>query len=67
MKYDYQCGECDREYEVEVVATSRIEKRRVVRPACPHCKSRKNQKKLFRPVPISFKGTGFYTTDKDEK
>ena len=65
MRYDYRCEKCEKEFEVEVVATNRLEGRRSVSPKCPHCKSRK-VKKLIRPAGIVFKGSGFYKTDKEK-
>ena len=53
--YDYECGQC----------THKFEQRRSfsegARTTCPKCSS--EAKRLFAPVPIVFKGSGFYVTD----
>jgi len=53
--YEYACEKCGH----------RFEQRRKVsdRPAskCPHCRSR--VKRVFAPVGIIFKGSGFHVTD----
>ncbi len=53
--YDYECPECGLVFEVkqsfddEAVAD------------CPQCQSA--SRRMFTPVPIIFKGSGFYITD----
>lgn len=53
--YDYECGHCAHKFEERksfsegAIAT------------CPQC--RKEAKRIFVPVPIVFKGSGFYVTD----
>ena len=53
--YDYECPECGlvfemkQSYDDEAVAD------------CPRCQSA--ARRLFTPVPIIFKGSGFYITD----
>ena len=53
--YQYVCSKCNTKFELrqsfndESVA------------ACPKCKS--ESRRLFVPVPIIFKGSGFYVTD----
>lgn len=64
MKYDYRCGDCLNEFEVEVITTSKLEGRRKVSPKCPYCES-KNVNKLIRPVRVIYKASGF--TKKVEK
>ena len=53
--YDYECGSCRNKFELrcgfhEDPAVS-----------CPECQG--EARRLFAPVPIIFKGSGFYTTD----
>ena len=53
--YEYQCCECGRRFE---------QYRRVTEPPlsrCPECRGR--VRKVFRPVGIIFKGSGFHATD----
>ncbi len=53
--YEYECGVCDfhfdkrQKFHDEPVA------------ACPKCQGK--ARRVFRPVPIIFKGSGFYITD----
>ncbi|MBI2907579.1 MAG: hypothetical protein HYX92_08000 [Chloroflexi bacterium] len=53
--YEYACGRCHHRFDVrqgfhdEPLAT------------CPKCKSA--ARRVFQPVPIVFKGSGFYCTD----
>ncbi|MCD6300003.1 MAG: hypothetical protein J7L78_02390 [Dehalococcoidales bacterium] len=54
--YEYECERCSFRFEVrkrfgEDGATS-----------CPKCQG--EARRLFSPVPIIFKGSGFYVTDK---
>ena len=53
--YEYECPKC----------SSRFEQRRSFTdesPAkCPKCK--RESRRVFSPVPIIFKGSGFYVTD----
>jgi putative FmdB family regulatory protein len=54
-RYDYECNSCSNVFEVkqgfndEPVAE------------CPECSSQ--ARRIFTPVPIIFKGSGFYVTD----
>jgi putative FmdB family regulatory protein len=54
-RYDYECNSCSNVFEVkqgfndEPVAE------------CPECTSK--ARRIFTPVPIIFKGSGFYITD----
>lgn len=54
--YEYECEDCEIQFEL---------KRRFGDEAdvseCPHCKGK--ARRLFSPVPIIFKGSGFYITD----
>lgn len=53
--YQYQCLNCNLQFDLkqdfndESIA------------ACPRC--RKSARRVFSPVPIIFKGSGFYVTD----
>ncbi len=53
--YGYRCSNCGHEFE--------IQQRMIDQPlrACPKCQGKLN--KILYPVGISFKGSGFYTTD----
>lgn len=53
--YEYECGKCSLQFEL---------KRRFNEDGssfCPQCGSEAHR--LFSPVPIVFKGSGFYVTD----
>jgi len=53
--YEYACAECGHHFE---------QYRKVTEPPprrCPKCRGR--VKKVFRPVGIIFKGSGFHVTD----
>lgn len=54
--YDYQCPDCK---DVHVVVHGFHEE---ISRDCPKCKVKLRKK--FTAVPTSFKGEGFYTTDK---
>jgi len=53
--YEYECPKC----------SNRFEQRRSFsdesRVTCPKCK--REARRVFSPVPIIFKGSGFYVTD----
>lgn len=66
MKYEYRCMACRKDFVLELAVTSKIEGRRHVGAKCPHCRS-KNVQKLISRSHVHYKGTGFYTTDKDKK
>ena len=53
--YQYSCSKCDNHFEMKQGFNddSRVD--------CPKCKS--VAKRIFLPVPIIFKGSGFYVTD----
>jgi putative FmdB family regulatory protein len=53
--YEYECEECCLRFEV----TKPFSIDRGI--ACPQCTSL--ARRLFSPVPIIFKGSGFYVTD----
>ncbi|MDQ6721793.1 MAG: FmdB family transcriptional regulator [Candidatus Dormibacteraeota bacterium] len=53
--YGYRCGSCGHEFEIRQRMTDEPLK------TCPKCKGK--LAKMLYPVGISFKGSGFYTTD----
>ena len=53
--YGYRCGSCGHEFEIQQRMSDQPIK------ACPKCQGKLN--KILYPVGISFKGSGFYTTD----
>ena len=53
--YDYRCKDCGHEFEIH---QSFSEDALTV---CPNCQG--DLRKVFNPVGISFKGTGFYKND----
>jgi putative FmdB family regulatory protein len=53
--YDYECGRCAHKFEMRKSFTEGAE------AECPQCNSQ--AKRVFVPVPIVFKGSGFYVTD----
>src|SRR6266851_3773370 len=53
--YGYRCGNCGHEFEIQQRMSDQPLK------ACPKCQGKLN--KILYPVGISFKGSGFYTTD----
>ena len=57
--YEYQCSVCKQRFEI------RQDFKDKAVAMCPVCKS--NARRLFSPVPIVFKGSGFYITDSRDK
>ncbi|MFC1592715.1 FmdB family zinc ribbon protein [Candidatus Omnitrophota bacterium] len=53
--YEYECDNCLHRFELKQNFGDRPEAN------CPQCKS--NAKRIFSPVPIIFKGSGFYVTE----
>ncbi len=53
--YGYRCGNCGHQFEI----VQRITDEPLT--ACPKCQGKLS--KVLYPVGISFKGSGFYTTD----
>ena len=53
--YGYRCSHCGHEFEIQQRMSDQPLK------ACPKCQGKLN--KILYPVGISFKGSGFYTTD----
>ncbi len=57
--YGYKCRECETEFDVfQKISDGPVEK-------CPQCGG--PVKRVFHPVGIIFKGSGFYTTDYKKK
>lgn len=54
--YEYQCRSCSTRFELRRHFDDPVD------AACPHCST--EARRLFSPVPIVFKGPGFYVTDK---
>lgn len=52
--YEYKCGECDNTFEEMHGVDERVQ-------SCPECGGK--VRRLFHPVGIIFKGSGFYSTD----
>jgi predicted nucleic acid-binding Zn ribbon protein len=69
MWYDYKClnRKCLKPFEVSLPITSKIEGRKHLGVTCPHCHSRNVVKLIPRRVHVTYKGSGFYSTDKDKK
>ena len=57
--YEYECKSCSLIFELN----RRFDQNGGAN--CPRCQS--DARRLFSPVPIVFKGTGFYVTDKVER
>ena len=53
--YDYQCPSCAHQFEVKQGFGDEPY------TSCPQCES--VSRRVFHPVPIIYKGSGFYTTD----
>ncbi len=53
--YVYRCRKCAEEFEVKGSFNDSSE------PACPRCQGK--VKRILCPVPVIFKGSGFYVTD----
>jgi putative FmdB family regulatory protein len=53
--YTYKCDSCEREFDLR---QSFKDKPVAACPVCGH-----DSRRIFCPVPIVFKGPGFYTTD----
>lgn len=54
-KYDYRCTPCDTVFEVDRPMSAKGDE------LCPQCNEPAT--KLFSPVGVAFKGTGFHNTD----
>ncbi len=57
--YEYQCKKCRYKFEVKQSFNDNSNDDPIV--TCPQCASK--AKRIFSPVPLIFKGLGFYTTD----
>lgn len=53
--YDYECSSCSFRFEVRRGFNDESD------VSCPRCQSQ--ARRVFHPVPIIFKGSGFYVTD----
>ncbi|MFC1946685.1 FmdB family zinc ribbon protein [Chloroflexota bacterium] len=53
--YEYECSECLKKFELRRSFSDESE------VVCPDCKC--TATRIFSPVPIIFKGSGFYVTD----
>lgn len=53
--YDYRCTSCDERFEVTRPMSSTAEE------CCPSCGEA--AKRVFTPVGVAFKGSGFHNTD----
>ena len=53
--YEYECSECSKKFELRRSFSDESE------VVCPDCKC--TATRIFSPVPIIFKGSGFYVTD----
>ena len=57
--YQYQCSCCNHEFDLKQSFYDDST------ASCPKCQS--GARRLFKPVPIIFKGSGFYVTDSARK
>ena len=53
--YEYQCPSCNHGFEKKQGFQEEA------MAECPECRAK--AKRIFKPVPIIFKGSGFYVTD----
>lgn len=53
--YEYRCTNCDCSFDIRQGFDAKPFS------ACPRC--RNEARRIFRPTPIIFKGSGFYVTD----
>ncbi len=53
--YEYRCRECDHQFEIQQLLSDDA------LTECPACSG--DLRKVFSPVGIAFKGSGFYKTD----
>jgi len=54
--YEYECGKCGKTFELEHGVDEDPPRKR-----CPECRGK--LRKVFNPVGIVFKGSGFYVND----
>ena len=57
--YQYLCPSCNHKFEIRQPFSDNGQ------ASCPKCKN--GARRLFIPVPIIFKGSGFYVTDSAKK
>jgi len=53
--YEYECGQCGNKFEMRKRFTEGAS------AECPECRA--TAQRVFSPVPIVFKGSGFYVND----
>ena len=53
--YQYECEDCSTQFELRRSFDDETES------TCPKCKGK--TRRIFSPVPVIFKGSGFYITD----
>jgi putative FmdB family regulatory protein len=53
--YEYQCSDCNHRFEKK----QSFQEDAIAE--CPECRAK--ARRVFKPVPIIFKGSGFYVTD----
>ena len=53
--YEYQCSDCNHRFEKKQSFQEEA------MAECPKCRAK--ARRIFKPVPIIFKGSGFYITD----
>lgn len=61
MKYLYKCYGCDNEFDVELKLKHVLNSAKFPKHRCPVCKG--VARKISHPIPVHYKGTGFYSTD----
>ena len=57
--YQYVCPSCNNKFEFRQSFTD------VCKVSCPKCHN--GARRIFIPVPVIFKGSGFYVTDSSQK
>jgi len=61
-EYDYICRDCGERW----IISSSPKNIFGMRKFCPQCYS-ENVRRVFKPLSVIYKGSGFYSTDKDKK
>lgn len=57
--YVYKCLECAQQFDVQQSFTDAT----LTESTCPNCGTTRPVRKVFTPVGVTFKGSGFYKTD----
>jgi putative FmdB family regulatory protein len=57
--YEYECIDCSAQFEMRCSFSEELE------AWCPSCEGK--VRRIFSPVPVIFKGSGFYITDSRNK